>query len=48
MFVVVELECVDSHSTLECAEAEAVGECKNVDWAIENCASTCDLCCGLC
>ena len=43
-----ELECVDEKSSLECAEVADVGECGNIDWAFQNCAKTCDLCCGLC
>jgi len=43
-----ESDCVDTLSTIECTEAKDVGECENIDWAVQNCARTCDLCCGLC
>ena len=45
---ILESECVDKMSAIECAEAKDVSECENVDWAVQNCAKTCDLCCGLC
>ncbi len=43
-----ETECVDAMPTTECVEAELLGDCENINWATENCAKTCDLCCGLC
>ena len=45
---ILESDCVDALSTIECTEAKDVGECENIDWAVQNCARTCDLCCGLC
>ena len=45
---ILESDCVDKMSAIECTEAKDIGECENDDWAVQNCAKTCDLCCGLC
>ena len=41
-------DCMNTMSDSECEEAGTSGKCNDIDWATENCAKTCDLCCDLC